>query len=56
MNKELTEKEETRRGELIAERLHLRRNKETGRYELEGGDKTALGVFRTLQRVVEDGE
>lgn len=32
----------------------LKKNKK-GRYETTGGDKTALGLYRTIQRIV-DGE
>lgn len=51
----LTEDEERRRGELIARELRLCR-KANGRFDLLNGDKTALGLFRTMDRLVNDGE
>lgn len=62
----LSETEERRRGELLVRLLNLRESKqETAqgklsfdppRYSTESGTKTALGLFRTIQRVVLDGE
>lgn len=55
----LTEQEEIRRGELLAEVLHLRPiriGEETGRYRTTWGSKTALGLFRTVERIILDGE
>lgn len=45
------EDEETRRGEVLARALGLRK-KANGRYTVEGGDKTALGLFRTVQSIL----
>lgn len=52
----LTESQEQERGELLAEVLQLKKNRLTGRYDTTWGDKTALGLFRTVQRIVEDGK
>lgn len=55
----LTEAEETRRGEMLAQLLGLRRIRsgaDAGRFRTEEGTKTALGLFRTVARVVLDGE
>ena len=53
----LSEAEETRRGQLLIDVLHLKRCKaEPGRYDTEWGTKTALGIYRTVQRIVLDGE
>jgi hypothetical protein len=55
--KTLTETEETRRGELIARILKLKHSREyPDRYNTEWGTKTALGLFRIMARLVEDGE
>lgn len=48
------EHEETKRGELIAEVLKLK--KKDGRYLTTWGTKTALGLFRTVERLVKDGK
>ena len=54
---QISEQEETRRGELLAEILHLKRSKtECGRYLTVWGTKTALGIYRTVERIVLDGE
>lgn len=50
------EQEETRRGELIVEILGLRIQKKSGRVDTKWGDKTPLGIFRTVKRIVEEGE
>jgi hypothetical protein len=52
----LTELEETRRGIVLADVLRLRAKRDNGRYDLEGGDKTALGLYRTVKRIIEEGE
>ncbi len=52
---ELSETEETKRGALIAEILKLKASKENGRFFTTWGDKTALGLFRTIQGIVEGG-
>lgn len=51
----LTEQEETKRGELIAQVLKLKKGKD-GYYKTDWGAKTALGLFRTIERIVKDGE
>ena len=51
---EITEEEEIRRGEEIARILGLKRNS-AGRFDTTHGDKTALGLFRTLEWFVIDG-
>jgi hypothetical protein len=52
---ERTEAEETRRGELLAEVLELRR-KANGRVDTAWGDKTPLGLFKTVSRIINKGE
>lgn len=47
--------EEAKRGKLLAQVLGLKLNKR-GRYDTEGGDKTDLGLFRIVERIVKDGE
>lgn len=53
--KEIDETEETRRGQLLVDVLHLHRA-ERGRYHTQWGTKTPLGIYRTVKRIVEDGE
>lgn len=55
---ELPECEEARRGQLIADMFLLRKDLPgyPDRYKSSTGNKTALGVFRTMKRLVEDGE
>ena len=59
---EISEAEESLRGALIAETLKLKRSKHRGsdgkpdRWDVEGGDKTDLGLYRTVKRLIEDGE
>jgi hypothetical protein len=54
---EISEAEETRRGEELCRVLKLRREPgETGRYRTAWGSKTPLGIFRTVKRLVLDGE
>lgn len=52
----ISEAEETRRGELLAEVLSLKKSRETGRYATTWGDKTALGLYRVVERIIQDGE
>lgn len=62
----LTEAEETKRGAILASMLSLKEAKqETAhgklpfdppRYSTEWGTKTALGLFRSIERIVIDGE
>lgn len=47
--------EALRRGLKIAEILSLRKNSE-GRYQTTWGTKTALGLFRTMERLILEGE
>jgi hypothetical protein len=55
----ITEAEELKRGELLAEVLGLkqiRSGDEKGRYRTTWGTKTALGLYRTVERIIVDGE
>ena len=56
----LTTQEEIRRGELLATVLHLRKHKgatdSEPRYQTDWGSKTALGLYRTVERILLDGE
>lgn len=54
--KKITEAEELERGNLLAVVLRMRKSKDTGRYQTDWGDKTALGLFRTVQRIIEEGK
>lgn len=63
MKTTITETEEARRGQLLADALGLKsvRNQhgahfDPPRYQTNWGTKTALGLFRTVARIVEDGE
>ena len=49
------EAENTRRGQLLAEVLQLKKLR-NGRYDTQWGDKTALGLFLTVQRIINEGE
>ncbi len=49
----LGEDEETKRGALIAEVLGLRKKGE--RYNTSWGTKTDLGLYRTMLRIIIDG-
>lgn len=51
----IDEKEETQRGELLATVLGLKKTKE-GRYNTLWGTKSDLGLYRTVKRLVEEGE
>lgn len=48
--------EETKRGHLIAAVLMLKKKRDNGRYNTAWGDKTALGLYRTVKRIIETGE
>ena len=48
--------EDTRRGELLAELLLLKKKRDNGRYNTSWGDKTALGLFLSVKRIIEQGE
>jgi len=50
------EAENTRRGELLAKVLQLKKKRDNGRYDTNWGDKTALGLFLVVQRIINDGE
>lgn len=54
----ITEAEEARRGDLIVKVLGLKRLRGTSsvQYQTQWGTKTALGLYRTIQRLVLDGE
>jgi len=52
----LTITQEEERGKLIARVLGLKPSKiEQGRYMTEWGTKTAIGLYRTVKRLVEEG-
>jgi hypothetical protein len=60
---ELSEAEQTRRGQLIVNQLELKEATHyTGdyfvppRYDTAAGNKTAIGIFRMVARLVLDGE
>lgn len=54
---ELTEAEEARRGALLAEILQLKRQRKAPHpWNTTWGTKTDLGLFRTIARIVQDGE
>lgn len=52
---DIPETEKIERGELIAEILMLKKDKDN-RYKTTWGTKTALGLYRTMERIVKDGE
>jgi len=55
---EITEEEETRRGVLIAKTLllkQIRTGLARGRFNTDSGTKTALGLYRTMQRIIKEG-
>ena len=47
----LSEKEETRRGAMLAEVLGLKRQRD-GRYKTTWGTKTDIGLFRSVSRIM----
>ena len=47
-----TEAKEEMAGKNLVRLLYLRTSKGTGRYNLQGGDKTTLGLIRTARRVI----
>lgn len=49
------EKEEKRRGQLLADILMLKLNAEK-RYSTTWGTKSALGLYRSVKRIIEEGE
>jgi hypothetical protein len=55
---EITEQEEKRRGELMASMLRLRKlpGYSEPRYNTEWGTKTALGLYRVMDRIVKGGK
>jgi hypothetical protein len=55
--KGLDETEQIRRGKVLAQMLLLKPSREfSDRYITEWGTKTALGLFLSVKRIVEDGE
>jgi len=50
------EAEKERRGQLLAQVLRLKKKRDNGRYDTHWGDKTALGLFLTVQRIINDGK
>lgn len=53
--KAITEKQQAEIGQQWAEILMLKKSKDyPDRYDLTTGDKTALGVYRTIKRMVEE--
>ena len=53
----LSEQEQTRRGQLLADTLQLRKSRAAlGLYRTDWGAKTALGLYRTVKRIIEQGE
>lgn len=42
------------RGEYLAKMLGLKKKRSNGRYDTMWGDKTALGLFHSLSRAVND--
>ncbi len=53
----LTETEQVRRGDLLAEVLKLKHDRYyEDRWQTTWGTKTSLGLFRMIERIVIDGE
>jgi hypothetical protein len=50
----ITDDERTAQGEKIAEILMLHKQRKNGRYPTTWGDKTALGLFNTLERLINE--
>ena len=54
---EIDETEEMRRGLMLCEVLNIRRDStERERYATLWGTKTALGIFRTVKRIIDEGK
>jgi len=53
---ELDEAERARRGRILGDVLGLKMKRENGRYDTTWGDKTPLGLFETVKRIIEQGE
>ena len=51
----LSEQEQTRRGGMLADVLLLRKDHE-GRWPSAWGNKTNLGLYRTVKRIIEEGK
>ena len=51
----LPEAEQQRRGLLIAETLQLKKKRVNGRFDTAWGDKTAIGLFLTVKRIIDEG-
>ncbi len=49
---ELSEQEQARRGQLLARVLMLKKKRDNGRWDTTWGDKTDLGLYRTVARIV----
>lgn len=57
--KQITEAEEIRRGDLIADVLNLKPIKAGAAvrmFNTSNGTKTPLGLFRTMKRIINEGE
>lgn len=55
-NEFISELEETKRGMLIVEVLGLKRSREyPDRVDTAWGNKTMIGLYRTMKRIVEGG-
>ena len=53
----ITEEEETRRGDILAENLNLKRSHDyPDRWYTQWGTKTSLGLFRIVKRFAEEGK
>ena len=50
----ISEEEQARRGELVADCLRLSKNHD-GRYVTDWGTKTPLGLFRTIESIIRTG-
>jgi len=53
---ELSDEEKAKRGVLLAQTLQLKRKRSNGRFDTAWGDKTELGLFLTVQRIIEEGK
>ena len=51
----ITEREKIRRGDLLGGILGVKYIKKESRYKTEWGTKTALGLYETAKRIIEDG-
>ena len=53
---ELSDEEKAKRGMLLAQTLQLKRKRSNGRFDTAWGDKTELGLFLTVQRIIKEGK